>query len=77
MSLFIAVLIISTLNVPESISVLIVMMFVLPPGLNGIVVPEAYGGNSTTGAQLCFVSTTMCMVTIPLIFMLYNFFAVN
>lgn len=69
----IAALIISMLNVAYEIAVILIVMVTLPTGLNSIVFPEAYGGDSRTGAQLCFVSTLMSLVVLPLVFAFYSF----
>lgn len=69
----IAIFFLKALNFPEDIAVLIIVMITLPTGLNSIVFPEAYGGDSRTGAQLCFVSTVLCLVAIPTALALYNF----
>lgn len=68
----IAVFVFVITKIPEDMSVLLVIMFTLPTGLNSIVFPEAFGGDSRTGAQLCFVSTMMCLVFIPMFLSLYN-----
>ena len=41
-----------------------------PLGLNTIVFPEAYGGNPKTGASMALISHTLCVITIPLLYML-------
>ena len=69
----IAVLIIVAAKVPENVAILVITMLSLPTGLNSIVFPEAYGGDSQTGAQLCFTSTLTCLIFIPVIFALYHF----
>jgi predicted permease len=42
----------------------------MPMGLNNVIFPEAYGGDSGTGAQCCFVSQVLGLLTIPAIFAL-------
>jgi predicted permease len=42
----------------------------MPMGLNNVIFPEAYGGDSGTGAQCCFVSQVFGILTIPGIFAL-------
>jgi len=69
----IAVFIISAINIPDNLAVMIITMLTLPTGLNSIIFPEAYGGDSHTGAQLCFVSTLVCLVILPLTLALYQF----
>lgn len=46
---------------------LAVSMLCLPLGLNNVVFPEAFGVDSTAGAQLCLMSNILGVVTIPLI----------
>lgn len=67
------ILILAALKVPEDMAVMILMMLVLPTGLNSVVLPEAYGGDSRSGAQFCFVSTSMCLFSIPLLFLLFEY----
>jgi len=45
-----------------------VVMYAMPVGLNSVIFPEAYGGDSKTGAQVCFISTVLALVSIPLVF---------
>jgi predicted permease len=42
----------------------------MPMGLNNVIFPEAYGGDSGTGAQCCFVSQVLGILTIPGVFAL-------
>ncbi len=44
-------------------------MYAMPVGLNAVVFPEAFGGDSRTGAQVCFISTACALLTLPLVFM--------
>jgi len=64
------------LRLPREISISIMTLFCLPAGLNSIVFPEAFGGDSRTGAQLCFITTTLCVITIPLIYSLFQTFVI-
>lgn len=41
-----------------------------PFGLNTIVFPESYGGDPKTGASMALISSTLCIVTIPLLYTL-------
>ncbi len=41
-----------------------------PLGLNSVVFPEAYGGNPETGASMALISHTICVITIPMLYML-------
>ena len=40
----------------------------MPLGLNTVVFPEAFNGDSKTGARMCFVSGLLGLITIPLVF---------
>ena len=41
-----------------------------PLGLNTVVFPSAYGGDTSTGASMAMISHTLCVVTIPLMYAL-------
>lgn len=43
-------------------------MLAMPLGLNTVVFPEAFGGDSSTGAKSCFVSNLLSIITIPVMF---------
>lgn len=44
--------------------------FATPLGLNTVVFPAAYGGDTTTGASMAMISHTLCVLTIPLLYTL-------
>lgn len=44
--------------------------FGTPLGLNTVVYPAAYGGDTKTGASMAMISHTLCVVTIPLMYAL-------
>lgn len=44
--------------------------FSTPLGLNTVVIPAAYGGDSATGASMAMISHTLCVVTIPIMYSL-------
>jgi predicted permease len=52
------------------ITLIVCSMLVLPMGLNNVVFPEAFGGDSKTGAQSCFVSNIMGVISVPFAYML-------
>lgn len=56
-------------GVRGEIGLLTCCMLSLPMGLNNVVFPEAFGGDSKTGAQSCFVSNVMGLITIPFAYM--------
>ena len=47
-------------------------VYATPLGLNTVVFPAAYGGDTTTGASMATISHTVCVLTIPLMFALLN-----
>ncbi len=60
------------LNLSPEASISMMTLLILPAGLNSIVFPEAFGGDSKTGAQLCFVSMIGCIITIPIVYTLFQ-----
>lgn len=48
--------------------------FATPLGLNTVVFPAAYGGDTTTGASMAMISHTVCVVTIPVMYALLSAF---
>lgn len=58
------------IGVDRNITLIVCTMLVLPMGLNNVVFPEAFGGDSKTGAQSCFVSNIMGVITVPIAYML-------
>lgn len=57
------------------IMTIIVATLCMPFGLNSVVFPEAFGGDSKTGAKTCFISNLMSIITIPIVFTIVSFFA--
>lgn len=47
--------------------------FATPLGLNTIVYPAAYGGDTRTGASMAMISHTFSVITIPLMYLFVNF----
>lgn len=50
--------------------IFVLIAFGTPLGLNTIVYPAAYGGDTKTGASMAIVSHTLCVITIPVMYML-------
>lgn len=44
--------------------------FGTPLGLNTVVFPAAYGGDTSTGASMAMISHTLCIITIPLLYVI-------
>lgn len=56
------------LKLPAQLSLIGTTMLCLPAGLNCVVFARAYGGDSESGAKVCFLSALFGMITIPLIY---------
>ncbi len=48
--------------------------FATPLGLNTVVFPAAYGGDTATGASMAMISHTLCILTIPVMYALLTTF---
>ena len=58
------------LRADKLVLVLTLFAFGTPLGLNTVVFPAAYGGDTSTGASMAMISHTLCVVTIPLLYAL-------
>lgn len=68
-SVFIAVL--KLLGIGDDILILALIALATPLGLNTIVYPAAYGGDTKTGASMAMISHTLSVITIPLMYLLW------
>lgn len=57
----------SGLKLPETVYICALFSLAMPLGLNTIVIPSAYGKDTTVAAGMAIVSHLMAIVTIPLI----------
>lgn len=57
-------------HVPDNWILPCVAILAMPLGLNSVIFPEAYGGDSESGAKVCFMSAILAVVTIPIVFAL-------
>lgn len=55
---------------PHAVEVCIVAVLAMPLGLNTIVVPSAYGKNTTVAASMSLISHLLSIATIPIVFWL-------
>ncbi len=60
------------LGCPKDILPLVLIAFATPLGLNTVVYPAAYGGDTKTGAGMAAVSHTLSVITIPIMYTLFN-----
>lgn len=56
------------INIGGNIYILAVCSLAMPLGLNTIVIPAAYGKDTTAAAKMAVVSTAMSVITVPFIF---------
>lgn len=68
--LFIGVLLL--LPLPVGLEVCIICALSMPLGLNTIVVPSAYGLDTTAASGMALISHLLSCLTIPVIFLLFN-----
>jgi hypothetical protein len=57
------------LSVPADIRQVLVCAYAMPLGLNTIVIPAAYDGDTRLGASMALISNVLALATIPLIFL--------
>ncbi len=55
----------------DSIMTLALIAFATPLGLNTIVFPAAYGGETKTGAAMTMISHTLSVITIPVMYLIF------
>ena len=53
------------------IQLLSLICLATPLGLNTIVFPAAYGGETKTGASMAMISHVLSVITIPLMYLLF------
>ena len=59
-------------NIPDTIFKCFIITLAMPLGLNTIVVPAAYGRDTSVPAGMALVSHTLSIATIPLIMMIFG-----
>lgn len=64
------------LGASKNALVLTLFAFGTPLGLNTVVFPAAYGGDTKTGASMALISNTFCIITIPLMYALLMSFPI-
>ncbi len=62
------VLILYFLGADELTLVLTAFAFGTPLGLNTVVFPAAYGGDTSCGASMAMISHTFCVITLPILY---------
>lgn len=64
-------LVLKLLNVSEQIMIFALVCFATPLGLNTIVYPAAYGGETKTGASMTLISHVLAVITIPVMYLIF------
>ena len=65
------VVVLKLLKTDETIIMLTLCATAMPLGLNTVVFPAAYGGDTTPGAAMALISHLMSIITIPIMFTLF------
>lgn len=65
------VLVLKLLNTDSTVIMLTLCATAMPLGLNTVVFPAAYGGDTTPGASMALISHVMSIATIPIMFALF------
>lgn len=71
-----AIVILSFLDLPYGLALCTVCSLAMPLGLNTIVVPSAYGRDTSVAAGMALISHLFSCLTIPVIFALFHLLAV-
>lgn len=64
-------IVLKLLGVNDEIRTLALIAFATPLGLNTIVYPAAYGGETKLGASMTMISHTLSVITIPLMYLVF------
>lgn len=67
----IIMLVLKYIGTSDDIMTLALIAFGTPLGLNTIVYPAAYGGDTKTGASMTMISHTLSVISIPLMYLIF------
>lgn len=67
---FVFIMMLKYFGVSKEVLVFSVFVFATPLGLNTVVIPTSYRKDASLGAQMAAVSHTICVITIPLMYVL-------
>ena len=68
------ILLLKVLGANNTTLIMCLFAFATPLGLNTVVFPAAYDGDTTTGASMAMISHTVCVITIPVMYALLTAF---
>ena len=69
-ALFVSIL--KLIGVADEIVTLTLIAYATPMGLNTIVYPAAYGGDTKTGASMALISNILAVATIPIMYYIFT-----
>ncbi|MBO5453206.1 MAG: AEC family transporter [Clostridia bacterium] len=64
-------LVLKLIGTNDEIMTLALIAFATPLGLNTVVYPAAYGGDTETGASMAMISHVLSVITIPVMYLLF------
>ena len=64
-------IVLNLVGAPKEFMTLVLIAFATPLGLNTVVYPAAYGGDTKTGASMAMISHTLSVITIPLMYLIF------
>jgi len=67
----IILLVLRIIGASETHMIMALVGFAAPIGLNTVVYPAAYGGETKTGASMAMISHALCVFTIPLMYLVF------
>jgi len=67
----IMMLILKAMGASSEVMSLSLIAFAAPLGLNTVVFPSAYGGDTKTGASMAMISHTLSVITLPVMYMIW------
>ncbi len=62
-----------SLDIPEYYFACMICSLIMPLGLNTVVIPAAYGRDTSVAAGMALVSHVLSLITVPLMLMLFGF----
>lgn len=68
------ILLLKLLGADSTALIMCLFAYATPLGLNTVVFPAAYGGDTATGASMAMISHTACVITIPVMYALLTVF---
>ena len=69
----IAIGVLMLVKLPYELALCTVCALAMPLGLNTVVVPSAYGKDTSVAAGMALISHLLSLITIPVVFMLFQF----